>query len=106
MGVEVEVEWRDPAPRTSVPPRNGLTWQPKHWEYTAIARSKPGEWLVLPLDPPLTGRPLAQKADNIRRGRLAAFRPVGHWESAARGSDLFIRYVGPVDADMRPETSG
>lgn len=33
-------------------------------------------------------------ATNIKAARLAAFRPVGHFEAVTRGTDVWARYVG------------
>lgn len=37
-------------------------------------------------------------ATNIKAGRLAAFRPAGHFEAAMRGTDVWARYVGGESA--------
>jgi hypothetical protein len=55
-------------------------------------RARPGEWaLVLQAD---TNVHAWQKASNIKRGILAAFRPFGAFEATTRnGLDVWARYV-------------
>jgi hypothetical protein len=56
-------------------------------------RARPGEWaLVLHAD---TNAHAWQKASNIKRGIIAAFRPFGAFEATTRnGVDVWARYVG------------
>ena len=66
-------------------PKDGRTRT--NWPAIAQAlRANPGAWAKV--------EGAEHVAMSIRRGRLQAFRPVGHFEATLRQGQVFARYVG------------
>jgi hypothetical protein len=64
-------------------------------KYISLAdelRSRPGDWAQLTEQDSV--RAAYNLADNIRRGRLVAFRPAGSFEAMTRKTTVTARYVG------------
>lgn len=89
----MEIEWVD-----EPPPATG-----KQREYAIFAqalREHPGKWAILP------GVKRGGYSPQINRGKFAAFRPAGHFESVTRRPldsnepSTYVRYVG---APTEPE---
>jgi hypothetical protein len=55
-------------------------------------RAMPGEWAVIAVAD--TPKQAQQLAANVRRGRTAAFRPIGDWEATTRINEVLARFVG------------
>lgn len=83
---ETEIEWRDP------PRRGGSGTSADLWSVRLRPlMDRPGEWaMVRRFNVAAT---TATKASQLRNGRLSI--PDGEWEFAARGVELFARYLGP-----------
>lgn len=58
------------------------------------ARSNPGKWFKFQTKE--TENAAWSAANQIRKGRKAAFRPAGSFDTAVRGTDVLISYVGEV----------
>lgn len=52
-------------------------------------RANSGQWVQYPFEIHYP----AQVGNNIRTGRMAAFRPAGDFQTAVRGGVLFVRHV-------------
>lgn len=87
----MEIEWVD-----EPPPATG-----KQREYAIFAqalREHPGKWAILP------GVKRGGYSPQINRGKFAAFRPAGHFESVTRRPldsnepSTYVRYVGEPEA--------
>ena len=70
---------------------------PKYADQAAELRAHPGRWGRL-----ATGniRAVRQTVTNIAMGRLAAFRPAGHFEATSSGTTIHVRYVGEPASPM------
>lgn len=79
-----------------LPPAAHSARRGKHKEAADQLRARPWEWAVVEVyDNPSTATSMAH---GVRRGSLAAYRPCGAFEAAARRvegkSSLYVRYVG------------
>lgn len=80
------------------------SWSPpvRHLEEADALRANPGVWTFLEEMPPTGHRARASnRANQIRGGRSAAFRPAGHFDAVFRGLAIFVRYVGPEGRQAR-----
>jgi len=63
-----------------------------NWAVASALRERPGEWaLAFQTD---NQSQAYNKASNIQRGVISAFRPHGTFEAVTRGLDVWARYVG------------
>lgn len=64
------------------------------WEHrSAVLRADPGVWHVVRTYPDRHAAKYA--AYDIRNGRIAAFRPAGHYHATNDGDQLKAVYLGP-----------
>jgi hypothetical protein len=85
------VKWQEPAIITGGEKR--IRWT----EEAAQLRENPKRWAVVYTKPTPTGA--AQMANHVRTGTLRAFRPAGSFEAAARGCEVYVRYIGAETTD-------
>jgi hypothetical protein len=85
----MELKWENPPVKTSGRKPNA--------DYDALAevlRANPKEWLLIGENMPVS------TGTHINTGRLASFRPAGHFEATIRGNvngiaqKVWARYVG------------
>lgn len=76
-----------------LPPRVTGPGGTKYMEDAQRLSSRPGEWALWKVFP---NNPAASTAAHqLRNGKAYnAFRPVGHFDAAARGNEVYVRYVG------------
>lgn len=63
-------------------------------------RRRPGVWVHLEDAP--TVKTAGNRAQAIRSGRPAAFRPERHYEATGRGRQVWVRWVGPEGPEAWP----
>lgn len=80
------ITWEDPGPYNTGPVRNRWT------EEAEELRNKPHEWGCV-CEKENTSK-AANMVTAIKVGRYAAFRPVGAWTTARRGTKVYVKYVG------------
>ncbi|RDI65705.1 hypothetical protein DFR76_10520 [Nocardia pseudobrasiliensis] len=82
----------------SLPPRTATGGRPHAYAAEAATlRTNPYKWgRILTAGNPAVA---ASQANNIRRGKLRSFEPAGAFEAAARGCDVWARYLPTPEAD-------
>lgn len=89
------VKWDDP-PEELAQHRSGGARGPLATAWlseVAELKSRPGQWGRIAYFPG-GGRPAYNLVDNIRRGRVAAFRPQGTFEARAIKGEVWVRWTG------------
>jgi hypothetical protein len=85
------MKWQDVPPTDRSHNGRPIKWQKE----AAELRANPKRWALLTT---AVSRPrAAQTALRIRNGVSRAFGPAGTFEAAARGCDVYARYVGDPD---------
>lgn len=93
----MDIEWEEP-PKTATINGKGPG---KYADLVKTLEENPGRWAKVPS---LTGQPRTEGsakglAQNLRRGNIKGFEEVGRWESAFEGTEVWVRYIEPVEGE-------
>lgn len=103
------IRWEDPPAYYSGATKARKPRRANEWRNAArLMQERPGDWALVDEGEQFTE--VGGLANQIRKGRLAAFRPAGHFEAATRvvaGSHrVYARYVGEAGSEATPNDFG
>lgn len=87
-------EWSPTAP--TVTPRRGRGASMEWNKPAEMLAEHPNEWAIVFRGDHKNALVISSR---IRSGRLAAFKPAGHYESAEENGAVFARYVGEASTN-------